>query len=181
MKKMKKLILSSLIVTMLFFGGTANAGMIAGGGVVVITGSGLAFAVAALSTGGAIGGTFGSIIVNFMASNRSTVTTRIVFTSLFVFLDENHQVMEFGPINPSSASKCNLTEDEMNAYNNQLVEVNIAYDEFSKRYYNDKMTEEEAIAAYNKVATDVGLSSGARNAFSKISAHALGLTKQQSK
>ena len=178
---MKKLILSSLIVTMLFFGGTANAGVFAGGAVVGGAGAGLAYAMAGMSAGAVVGGTVGFIAAGFVDQKTGSGLLTILVLLSIVALDENHQVVEFGPIDPSSASKCNLTEDEMNAYNEQLAEINIAYDEFSKRHYNDKMTQEEAIAAYNKVTTDAGLSSGVRNTFSKIAAHAFGLTKKQSK
>ena len=99
-----------------------------------------------------------------------------------VLLDEDRQVLEFKSIDPSNASKHGLTEDEAAAYNEDLAEINLASDEFSRRYNDETtMTQEQATAAYNEVATDAGLSPGARSAFSKIAAHALGLTKQQSK
>ena len=139
-------------------------------------------AFAALGTGGIAGLGFIYHLENTgVIDNPGDFFLAIIILFGLVLLDENHQVVEFGPIDPSSASQCNLTEDEMNAYNEQLAEINIAYDEFSKRHYNDKMTQEEAIAAYNKVTTDAGLSSGVRSAFSKIAAHAFGLTKKQSK
>ena len=174
---MKKLILSSLIVTMLFFGGTANAGL-----------AGVAAGVAGVVVGGvALGGeavfasftlgTFGGSVLGIGMADLSAELTgygpMIILIGVgLITLDENRQVVEFKSIDPSNASEQGLTEDEATVYNEDLAIINLAYDEFSKRY-DDEMIQEEATTAYNEVATDVGLSSGARSVLSKVFVHAL--------
>ena len=159
---MKKLILSSLIVTMLFFGGTANAGVaVFASGLYIIPPVGV-YGMVSLATGGA-----------YLFRERTDDEFAKSLVSLgFITLDENRQVVEFKSIDPSNASEQGLTEDEATVYNEDLAIINLAYDEFSKRY-DDEMTQEEATTAYNEVATDVGLSSGARSVLSKVFVHAL--------
>ena len=176
---MKKLILSSLIVTMLFFGGTANAGL--GPAAVAITATTtLTFAVASaaallLITAG--GGFAGVEIANFLTEETGNLKA-FLFGLGILALNENRQVVEFKLIDPSNASKYGLTEKDATVYNEGLPEINLALDELSKRR-NGEMTKEQAITAYNEVATDVGLSSGARSVLSKVFVHAL--TEKQSK
>ena len=191
---MKKLILSSLIVTMLFFGGTANAGITTGGlaFLAAVEAGVYAPSVVALAafvfTGGAVGGAVGlgskfliekippvEEQLKSVTETRKTVYNVIWYTIIlacFVYLDEDHQVVEFGSIDPSNASEHGLTKKDATVYNEELAEINLAFDEFSKRY-NNEMTQEEATTAYNEVATDVGLSSGARSVLSKVFVHAL--------
>ena len=169
---MKKLILSSLIVTMLFFGGTANA---ATGSLLLSIptgGAGIAFVAAAIFSGGVGGLAAGIGFTGFLIEGRDYYLAISLVGLGVAVLDENRQVVEFKSIDPSNASEQGLTEDEAIVYNEDLAIINLAYDEFSKRY-NNEMTQEEATTAYNEVATDVGLSSGARSVLSKVFVHAL--------
>ena len=182
--EMKKLILNLLIVTMLFSGGTANATAVGLTALSVpVGGAVFAVALAAGYLGGITVGV-GVSAMNKIESGLIVVLTTFGIAGIFVLLDEDRQVVEFGSIDPSNASKYDLTEYEVTAYNKGLPEINLALDELSKRHNGETtMTREQAIAAYNEVAIDVGLSSGARSALSKIFAYAYAhtLTEKQSK
>ena len=179
---MKKFILSSLIVTMLFFGGTANAGIIIGGAVGATIGAGTAILPVAF-------------VLSLFVAPWTIVTLQkkadpgfeqigAILAGLgaglgVIFLDEDRQMVEFGSIDPSNASKYDLTEDEVVAYNEGLPGINLALDELSKRYNDETtMTKEEATAAYNEVAKYADISPGARSALSKVLD---ALTEKQSK
>jgi len=180
---MKKFILSSLIVTMLFFGGTANAGIIIGGAVGATIGAGAGTAILPVA-----------FVLSLFVAPWTIVTLqkkadpgfeRIVATLVgvgagvgVIFLDEDRQMVEFGSIDPSNASKYDLTEDEVVAYNEGLPGINLALDELSKRYNDETtMTKEEATAAYNEVAKYADISPGARSALSKVLAYYDALTE----
>ena len=192
---MKKLILSSLIATMLFSGGTANAGSLVGMG--LGPGLGVAFVGAVISSAGifGLGSTF--LLEKSLPLESLLLEEEILFleeilggkididiTTLYaaslglILLDKDRQVLGFKSINPSNASKHGLTKKDATVYNEDLARINLAYDEFSKRH-NNEMTQEQANAVYNEVATDVRLSPGARGVLFKVFAHAL--TKKQSK
>ena len=172
---MKKLILSSLIVTMLFFGGTANAGMVITASLGVPVGA--AFVTTLMVSSGVVGLGF----AYFLKDTKGGMFGAAMVMFGFALLDENHQVVEFEPIDPSNASKLRkhgITKKEAIVYNEDLSRINLTYDEFSKRY-NKEMTQEQATAAYNEVATDVGLSSGARDVLSKVIVHAASLIMEK--
>ena len=166
---MKKLILSSLIAMMLFCG-TANAGVVAAIALGPPTGgAGIVFTVALIFAGGAAGFDVGK----FVREEGGSRSAAILAALGWAFLDEDRQVMVFKSIEPSNASKHGLTKDEAAVYNEDLEEINLAFDEFSRRYNGETITQEQATAAYNEVATDVGLSSGAGSVLSKVFVHAL--------
>ena len=94
---MKKLILSSLIATMLFFGGTANAG-VAGVTLGVVTGgvaSGASFLL--------IGGVTSFLVAKFVKERTDDNFVLFLATLGWILLDEDRQVMVFKSIDPSNA------------------------------------------------------------------------------
>ena len=175
---MKKIVLSSLITTVLLFSGTASgAGAgIAAGGVIAAGGS-----VAAMITGTVIAGIGGIAgITGFITAYglQEYVVKRTEFKAVgiaaaigILVLDENRQVIEFKSIDPAHASDHGVTEAEIDIYNSELPIINLVVDEFSKLYGNEVMTPEEATAALKEVATAVGLSEECQVALSRIVNH----------
>ena len=175
---MKKIVLSSLITTVLLFSGTASgvvviagggviaAGLVAGGGVAagVLTGMGAA--------AGAIGG-FAAYDLQEYVAKRTGSRARGILVAIIgiIALDENRQVIEFKSIDPAHASDHGVTEAEIDIYNSELPIINLVVDEFSKLYGNEVMTPEEATAALKEVATAVGLSEECQVALSRIVNH----------
>ena len=174
---MKKLILSSLIATMLFFGGTANASVAVPVAAVVFVpataGTGTILVLGFIGAAGMIGGAAAvAEVPSFVREETGSDFWASLAGVGLVLLDEDRQVLEFKSIDPSNASKHGLTKGEAIVYNEDLAIINLTYDEFSKRY-NKEMTPGQAIAAYDEIATHAGLSSGARDVLSKVFTHAL--------
>ena len=173
---MKKIVLSSLITMMLFFGGTADA--MVGAALVPPAGGSVAFVLLIGFSAGVLGQEVGKAVAEKTESSFAGVIVALGLA--FVVLDENRQVIEFKPITPANASEHGLTETEVDVYNNELARINLVSDEFTKWYNenendndNDKvMTQEEAKVVYNQVATAAHLSQEARNAVFKLVAHA---------
>ena len=184
---MKKIILSSLITTVLLFSGTASGavggvaligagGVIAAGGSVAGGGS-----VAAMITGtvvsgiGGIVGITGAILTydvqEYVVQRTEFEAVGIAAAIAIIVLDENRQVIEFKSIDPAHASDHGVTEAEIDIYNSELPIINLVVDEFSKLYGNEVMTPEEATAALKEVATAVGLSEECQVALSRIVNH----------
>ena len=180
---MKKIILSSLITTVLLFSGTASGAIAAGGFIVtglVASDAGVAGVAAAVVVGmGAVVGAIGGItqpdmqkyVAKRTGSKATSKVTGILAAIGIIALDENRQVIEFKSIDPAHASDHGVTEAEIDIYNSELPIINLVVDEFSKLYGNEVMTPEEATAALKEVATAVGLSEECQVALSRIVNH----------
>ena len=174
---MKKIVLSSLITTVLLFSGTASGFAVAGGAGLVAGGG----SVAAMITGtviagiGGIAGIMGIIasddIQKYIAKRTGSKATGILVAIGIIALDENRQVIEFKSIDPAHASDHGVTEAEIDIYNSELPIINLVVDEFSKLYGNEVMTPEEATVALKEIATSVGLSEECQVALSRIVNH----------
>ena len=174
---MKKIILSSLITTVLLFSGTASGVVVSGS---VVAGLATGSSVAGMITGsvltgiglaGIVGGVEAYDIREYIAKRTKFETAGILFAMWIIVLDENRQVIEFKSIDPAHASDHGVTEAEIDIYNSELPIINLVVDEFSKLYGNEVMTPEEATVALKEVATAVGLSEECQVALSRIVNH----------
>ena len=177
---MKKIVLSSLITTMLLFSGTANAVavLVTGGffGVLAVAGQGfvggtLALLVGAAGFSGGLGGLVELGDRGIWQLIAEKTESEGLATAAFVgsiFLDENRQVIEFKSIDPVHASDHGLTEAEVDIYNSGLPIINVVVDEFFKLHGDEVMTQQEAIAAFKKVAIAAGLSEECQVALSRV-------------
>ena len=185
---MKKIILSSIITTVLLFSGTASGvAVTASGGIVAgfaigLAGGGVALTVAGgvlIGIGGITAVKGGLAVYDHQVSDlREYVAKRTESEALgiaaaigILVLDENRQVIEFKSIDPAHASDHGVTEAEIDIYNSELPIINLVVDEFSKLYGNEVMTPEEATVALKEVATAVGLSEECQVALSRIVNH----------
>lgn len=179
---MKKIVLSSLITTVLLFSGTASAtvavsGVVIFGGVVIAAGGSVAGVITgSVLTGmgviaAVMGGTGVLDIQEYVAKRTESKAAGFLAAIAIIGLDENRQVIEFKSIDPAHASDHGVTEAEIDIYNSELPIINLVVDEFSKLYGNEVMTPEEATVALKEVATAVGLSEECQVALSRIVNH----------
>ena len=179
---MKKIVLSSLITTVLLFSGTASGVAVTAvgvvGGIILVVTAPVNIPTLAgsilIGIGGIVavkGGLEVYDLQEYVAKRTESKAAGFLAAIGFIVLDETRQVIEFKSIDPAHASDHGVTEAEIDIYNSELPIINLVVDEFSKLYGNEVMTPEEATAALKEVATSVGLSEECQVALSRIVNH----------
>ena len=85
-----------------------------------------------------------------------------------LFLDENRQVIVFKSLDPETATKYDLSIEQLEAYNTELSLINLASDEVASQTNGKELTQDQAREIYLSVTKEIGLSKVSMTALEKI-------------
>ena len=83
-------------------------------------------------------------------------------------LDEKQQAFEFRPLSQAQALGMGLSQEERQAYNDNLFEINVVADDLSYRVATQNLNFEEATKLYNKMTLEAAISPLAQITLTKI-------------
>lgn len=161
MKLTKNLILSIMLAS----GLTLNSSH-SDAAIIVAATSGAAVPVLALLVAGTGGGFAATYLI---PNHKKGVGVGILIFTAGVLLDKESQEITFTEINKSEAAAAGLSDNELEAYNSELVRINASTQEMNSALKNANKEEMATIAnsALENFKSDI--SADAFNALSKIS------------